>query len=75
MINHKDIIETINMVQKEHFDVRTTTNLGENSRLKDTYRTEIINLKTFLGRLSDNYSNISGCLSTHYKGLGDIGGF
>lgn len=25
MINHKDIIETINMVQKEHFDVRTTT--------------------------------------------------
>ena len=25
MINHKDIIDTINMVQKEHFDVRTTT--------------------------------------------------
>ncbi len=25
MINNKDIIETINMVQKEHFDVRTTT--------------------------------------------------
>ena len=25
MINHKDIIETINMVQKENFDVRTTT--------------------------------------------------
>lgn len=25
MINNKDIIETINMVQKEHFDVRTVT--------------------------------------------------
>lgn len=25
MINNKDILETINMVQKEHFDVRTTT--------------------------------------------------
>ncbi|MBR2376601.1 MAG: PFL family protein [Clostridia bacterium] len=25
MINSKDIIDTINMVQKEHFDVRTTT--------------------------------------------------
>ncbi len=67
MINHKDILETINMVQKEHFDVRTTTmGISLLGCIGSTVEKTAQNCYDLICKKAENIVKVANELSTEY---------
>ena len=67
MINYNDILETINMVQKEHFDVRTTTmGLSLFSCIGSTVEKTAQNCYDLICKKAENIVKVANELSTEY---------
>ena len=67
MINHKDIIDTINMVQREHFDVRTTTmGLSLLSCIGATAEKTAQNCYDFICKRAEKIVKVANDLSMEY---------
>ncbi len=67
MINHKDIIDTINMVQKEHFDVRTTTmGLSLFGCIASTAEQTAINCYDLICKRAEKIVKVASDLSMEY---------
>lgn len=67
MINHRDIIETINMVQKEHFDVRTTTmGISLLGCISSTVEKTAQNVYDTICKRAENIVKVADGLSTEF---------
>ncbi len=67
MINYQDILETINMVQKEHFDVRTTTmGLSLFGCIGSTAEKTAQNCYDLICKKAENIVKVANELSTEY---------
>ena len=67
MINNKDIIETINMVQKENFDVRTITmGISLMDCIASTADKTATNCYDLICKRAENIVKVAKDLSTEY---------